>query len=106
MSKKAIKRVGEKLKELKVHRMVHLHVREIAEILTPIVRGWINYYRGFNDTGLKRAMRRVNLKLITWVINKYRRFRRKPRKLAWNWLQDRYKRTPDLFAHWQLGFHP
>lgn len=106
MSKKAIKRVGERLKELKVHRMVHLHVREIAEILAPIVRGWINYYRGFNVTGLKRAMRRVNLKLITWVINKYRRFRRKPRKLAWNWLQDRYKRTPDLFVHWQLGFHP
>lgn len=106
MSRKAIKRVGERLKELKIHRKVHTHIREIAEILNPIVRGWINYYRHFNVTGLKRAMRRVNLKLITWVINKYRRFRRKPRKLAWNWLKDRYKRTPDLLVHWQFGFHP
>ncbi len=106
MSRKAIKRVGERLKELKIHRMVYTHVREIAEILNPIVRGWINYYRHFNVTGLKRAMSRVNLKLITWVINKYRRFRRKPRRLAWNWLRDRFKRTPDLFVHWQFGFHP
>lgn len=106
MSRKAIKRVGERLKELKIHRKVYTHIREIAEILNPIVRGWINYYRHFNVTGLKRAMRRVNLKLITWVINKYRRFRRKPRKLAWNWLKDRCKRTPDLFVHWQFGFQP
>jgi RNA-directed DNA polymerase len=106
MSHKAIKRVGERLKELKIHRMVHKHIREIAEILAPVVRGWVNYYSHFNKTGLKRAMRRVNLKLITWVINKYRRFRRKPRKLAWNWLRDVYKQTPDLFPHWKHGYRP
>ena len=71
MGRKAIKRVGEKLKELKIYRMVHKHIRDVAEILAPVVRGWINYYNGFNVSGLKRAMRRVNLKLITWVINKF-----------------------------------
>jgi len=106
MSRKAIKRVGERLKELKIHRMVYTHVREIAEILNPIIRGWINYYKQFNVTGLKRAMRMVNLRLIKWVINKYRRFRRKPRKLAWNWLRDVYKQTPNMFPHWQHGFQP
>jgi group II intron reverse transcriptase/maturase len=106
MSKKAIKRVGERLRELKIHRMVHLHIREVAKIVAPYIRGWINYYRHFNVTGLKRAMRMVNLRLITWVINKYRRFRRKPRKLAWNWLRDVYKNIPDMFVHWKHGFHP
>lgn len=106
MSRKSIQRVGERLRELKIHRMVHLHVREIAEILAPIVRGWINYYKGFNKTGLQRAMQMINLRLLRWVINKYRRFRRKPRKLAWNWLRDKYRCTPDLFVHWQFGFTP
>lgn len=36
MSRKSIQRVGERLKELKIHRMVHLHVREIVDILAPI----------------------------------------------------------------------
>lgn len=106
MSRKSIQRVGKRLLELKIHRMVHLHIRKIAEILAPIVRGWINYYKGFNQTGLQRAMRMINLRLLTWVINKYRRYRRKPRKLAWNWLRDKYRCTPDLFVHWQFGFKP
>jgi RNA-directed DNA polymerase len=106
MGRKPIKRVGEQLRKLKVSRRVHTSLREIAEILNPKIRGWINYYRHFNKTGLKRAMRMVNLRLIKWVINKYRRFRHKPRKLAWNWLRDVCKQTPNLFPHWQHGFQP
>jgi len=106
MSRKAIKRVGEQLIEMRIKRMVHMTMRKIAEILNPKIRGWINYYKHFNVTGLKRAMRMVNLRLIKWVINKYRRFRRKPRKLAWNWLRDVYKQTPNMFPHWQHGFQP
>lgn len=106
MSRKAIKRVGENLIEMKIKRMVHMTIHKIAEILNPKIRGWINYYKHFNVTGLKRAMRMVNLRLVKWVVNKYRRFRRKPRKLAWNWLRDVYKQIPNLFPHWQYGFQP
>ena len=106
MSKKAIKRVGERLRELKIHRMVHFNIQKLSEILAPYLRGWINYFGHFNVTGLKRAMRLLNLRLIKWVINKYRRYRRKPRKLAWNWLGNIYKCYPNLFVHWAYGFHP
>ena len=106
MSRKSIKRVGGKLKELKLSRMVHLNIQKIAEIIAPKLRGWINYFAHFNKTGLKRAMRLLNLRLIRWVINKYRRYRRKPRKLAWNWLVHIYKCYPNLFVHWKYGFHP
>ena len=106
MSRKSIKRVGDKLKELKLSRMVHLNIQKIAEIIAPKLRGWINYFGHFNKTGLKRAMRLLNLRLIRWVINKYRRYRRKPRKFAWNWLGHIYKCYPNLFVHWKYGFHP
>ena len=106
MSKKAIKRVGERIRELKIHRMVHFNIQKLSEILAPYLRGWINYYGHFNRTGLQKAMRLLNLRLIKWVINKYRRYRRNPRKLAWNWLTNIYKCFPNLFVHWTYGFHP
>lgn len=106
MRSKAIKRVGDKLKELKVHRLVHLNIQQIADRIAPQLRGWLHYYGRFNKTGLKRAMRLVNLRLIKWVINKYRRYRRKPRILAWRWLQDVYSKYPNMFEHWKYGFHP
>jgi group II intron reverse transcriptase/maturase len=106
MSKKAIKRVGERLRELKIHRMVHLNIQKISEILAPYLRGWIQYFGRFNRTGLKIAMRLLNLRLIKWTINKYRRYRRKPSILAWRWLQNIYNCYPNLFEHWKYGFHP
>ena len=74
--------------------------------ISPKLRGIIQYYGHFNKTGLKRAMRLVNLRLIKWVINKYRRYRRKPRILAWRWLQNIYKCYPNLFVHWEYGYRP
>jgi hypothetical protein len=92
--------------QLKINRMVHINIQKIAEILAPKLRGIIQYYGHFNKTGLKRAMRLVNLRLIKWVINKYRRYRRKPRILAWRWLQNIYKCYPNLFVHWEYGYRP
>jgi group II intron reverse transcriptase/maturase len=106
MRQKAISRTGEMLKHLKINRMVHINIQKIAEILAPKLRGIIQYYGHFNKTGLKRAMRLVNLRLIKWVINKYRRYRRKPRILAWRWLQNIYKCYPNLFVHWEYGYRP
>lgn len=105
MSRKPIKREGEKLKELKLSRMVHLNIQKIAEIIAPKLRGGIHYFAHFNKTGLKRAMCLLNLRLIRWVINKNRRYRRKPRKLAWNWRVHLYKCYPNLLVHWKCGFH-
>jgi group II intron reverse transcriptase/maturase len=106
MRNKAIQRTGEMLRDLKISRMVHLRIQDLAEILAPKIRGRINYFGHFNKTGLKRAMRLINLRLIKWVINKYRRYRRKPRILAWRWLQDIYSKYPNLFEHWKYGYRP
>jgi group II intron reverse transcriptase/maturase len=106
MRSKAIQRTGEMLRELKISRMVHLRIQDLAVILAPKIRGRINYFGHFNKTGLKRAMRQINLRLIKWVINKYRRYRRKPRILAWRWLQDIYSKYPNLFEHWKYGYRP
>jgi RNA-directed DNA polymerase len=106
MSAKALKKVVEKLRDLKLHRMVHLRINEMAPILAPLLRGWIHYFGKFNKRGIKCAMRLLNMRLLKWVINKYRRFRRKPRKLAWDWLQKVCRDFPNLFEHWKHGFQP
>ena len=52
--------------------MVHKHIRDISRNACSCCTGaGLTTINGFNVSGLKRAMRRVNLKLITWVINKY-----------------------------------
>jgi RNA-directed DNA polymerase len=106
MSQKAINRVVDELGKLRLHRKVHLHIADLANLVRAKVSGWIRYFGKVNKTGLKRAMRHLNLRLIKWVINKYRRFRRKPRVLAWNWLRGVYQHFPNLFTHWQYGFRP
>lgn len=106
MSAKAQSRIAEKLRELKLHRLVHLRINELAHLLAPQLRGWMQYFSLFNKRGLKSAMRLLNLRLLKWVINKYRRFRRKPRKLAWGWLQRVHRDFPNLFVHWSYGFAP
>lgn len=106
MSRKSQKRVGEVLKELKLHRMVHLRITDLAEIVAPKLRGWIHYFSRFNKGGLASAMRLLNLRLVKWVKNKYRRFRGKPRSLAWDWLRRVYRGFPNLFVHWSYGFRP
>jgi len=106
MSNKAVKRVSDRLKELKVHRWVGMNIRQVSEKLAPQIRGWLHYFGRFNKTGLKRAMRLLHFRLLKWVINKYRRFRRKPRILAWNWLRKVCQDYPLLFEHWKYGFHP
>ena len=64
MSKTAYKLVGEVLRELKLHHMVHLRIQDLAHIVAPKLRGWINYYGRFSKVGLKRAMRFLNMRLL------------------------------------------
>ncbi len=106
ISRRNQKRINQILFKLKLHRMVHLRLSDLASIIADRLRGWIYYYGKVRMSELHYVFRFLNMRLAKWVRNKYRRFRRKHWFFAYKWLQETAKHYPNLFVHWQYGFKP
>lgn len=100
------KRIGQTLYKMKIHRMVQFSLQDIANMLEPKIRGWINYYGKFRFSEMRKVFRVLNYRLMLWVRNKYRRFRKKIKTHAFRWLSNIAKKFPNLFWHWKYGFLP
>jgi group II intron reverse transcriptase/maturase len=74
---------------------------DLARMVNPYIRGWINYYSHFYKSALYNSLRRIDFHLRKWVRRKYKRFRQTP-KGAREWLARVIRLSPALFAHWQL----
>jgi len=106
ISQRNISRITEELYKLKIHRWVHFPISKIAVLLNPKIRGWINYYSKFRKSELRKLFRAVNLRLMKWVRNKYRKFRRRHWYIAYKFLKGISRDYPNLFEHWKFGFLP
>jgi RNA-directed DNA polymerase len=105
ISKKAKKRIHEKMRGWNLNRRVQIKLSDIAAGINAEVRGWINYYGKFYSSSLKSFLQEINLKLARWAERKYKRFRRNPNK-AYKWLVKVASENPRLFYHWQYGAKP
>ena len=65
----------------------------------------INYYGKFRKARLKYFLHNLNVRLLKWIRNKYKRFRNRI-KAAKRWLRNVCKINPYLFAHWSFGVRP
>lgn len=100
VSKRAGKSFREKIKALKLHHKVGKTLEEIAEILNPYVRGWVNYFGRFCPSAAKGTFLCIEERILRWARRKYktlRGHRAKSRK----WLEGIRKQHPDLFVHWK-----
>ncbi|WP_316932843.1 group II intron maturase-specific domain-containing protein, partial [Alkaliflexus imshenetskii] len=70
-------------------------------LLEPKIRGWINYYGKFRFSEMRKVFRVLNFRLMMWVRNKYRRFRKKIKTHAFRWLCNVARQYPNTFVHWQ-----
>lgn len=102
VSKKSEQTLKDKVKALGIHRRTASKIEMIAEVLNPILRGWMNYFGKFNRSAMKRALDCVQKRLIKWAMCKYKNFRGHRRK-AEDWLKQVRKREPKMFAHWALS---
>jgi RNA-directed DNA polymerase len=104
VSKQALKRMGETVRAWHLHRRTGMSPNEVARMINPIVRGWMQYYGAFYPTALRPFLRRINAYLIRYTRNKYEHLRpwRKARASWWNVT----KLAPRLFYHWQLERAP
>lgn len=105
VSGKAIKAMTQTIKQWKIHRMTDKELEDIARIINPVVRGWINYYGRFYKTAMNQIIWRINWRLRRWVANKYKRVKSSQRR-AQNWLRKITESKPKLFVHWQHGITP
>jgi group II intron reverse transcriptase/maturase len=80
-------------------------LEDLAKLMNPRVRGWMNYYGRFYRSKCVQVLRYLNEKLVAWARQKYKRFRRRERA-ATHWLGRIAKRDPHMLVLWQLGVTP
>jgi len=102
ISNKAKKSICDAMRQWKMHRQTDKSLDELARVVNPVLRGWINYYGSFYKSALYRVFQQLNNLLVRWASRKYKRLRRNNHR-ARQWLQGVFHRQPKLFAHWQLS---
>ncbi|MCJ7797816.1 MAG: group II intron reverse transcriptase/maturase [Thermoleophilia bacterium] len=80
-------------------------LEDLARLVNPSVRGWMNYYGRFYRSKCVQVLRHLNEALAAWARRKYRRFHRRERA-SMHWLGGIAQRDPNLFVLWQLGVRP
>ena len=106
ISQKNIARITDEIFKRKIHRWVHFPLSKIAELINSQIRGWINYYSRFRKSEMRKLFRVINMRLVKWVRNKYRKFRRRHWYNAYKYLKGIANCYPNMFVHWQHGFMP
>jgi RNA-directed DNA polymerase len=80
-------------------------LEDIAGLVNPSVRGWVNYYGRFYRSALTPVLRHLEGALVRWACRKFKRLRRHY-TLAAHWLGRLSRRDPELLVHWQIGIRP
>ncbi len=80
-------------------------LEDLAQLVNPVVRGWMNYYGRFYRSKCVQVLRHLNEALAAWVRRRYRKFRRRERASMY-WLGRVARRGRTLFAHWAIGVVP
>ena len=82
VSGKAQTAMRQRLHDLHLVRRTDLAIEEIAQMINPILRGWIQYYGRFHRSAMRKVLDPLNWTLVRWVRRKYKRFRYHPREAA------------------------
>lgn len=105
VSRKSGKSFRNKIKGLEIHRMTGREIEDIAKLLNPIIRGWLNYFTAYCKSEVGYSMKCVNNRLRIWAGRKYKVLNGHTTK-TWRWLQSKAESNSTLFAHWKMGWKP
>jgi RNA-directed DNA polymerase len=104
ISKEALKRLSRTVRRWQLHRRTELSFAELAEMINPVVRGWMQYHGAFYRSALSMLLARINTYLVRWTRKKYRRLRaHRKARAAWERVTAQF---PGYFAHWAWVRHP
>jgi len=102
ISPRSAQRIRQTIRRWRLYVRTPMSLQEIACMVNPIIRGWINYYSAYQRSSLTPVLRYINLALVKWVKWKYKK-KGQYTKRARRWLGQVASHQPKLFAHWQLG---
>ena len=97
--KKIVKEVNEKERRINSCKSIG----EVAEILNPSIRGWLNYYGHIGKRNMSKVFIVINLRIVRWLKKKYKRLKKSWKK-SFNLLGKIRQTNPTLFSHWVVGF--
>jgi len=104
VSEKAKKKIREEIRNWKLPNRIGMNIEQIAKMINPQVRGWINYYGKFYKSALYSLMEHIEYKLCLWARKKYKRFKRS-REKARDWLKRiRQGENKPKIVHWEFIF--
>lgn len=98
---KSKKAIFSEIRQRCLHKRSDLSVKELANILNPVVRGWIEYYGAFFQSELLFLVHHLDKLIYRWVIRKYKKQGGNFRK-ADIWVERIKSAKPNYFAHWSL----
>ena len=75
ISRKAMQSIQETIRSWGLSKLSPLTMEAIAGKINATVRGWIDYYGAFYQSGLRRPLGHIDYHLIKWIMRKYKRFR-------------------------------
>jgi group II intron reverse transcriptase/maturase len=103
ISTDALNKISAEVKEWQLHRKVNHTFQELADMINPIVIGWMRYYGRFYPSAMYLLLERINAYLVRWTRKKYKHLastRKARRKLI-----EITQRRPRMFAHWAWAWH-
>ena len=103
MSRKSKGRITQELRKLDFHNKTQRGIQDLATLLNPKIRGWIQYYGKISRRSLRPVFYYLHHRLIRWILNKYKSFKGSKVK-AIAWLRRVTQSYPNLFYHWELGY--
>ncbi len=103
MSRKSKVRITGELRELAFHNKTQRGIQDLAKLLNPKIRGWIQYYGKISRRSLQPVFYYLHNRMIRWILNKYKRFKGSKVKAA-KWLRQVTIGYPNLFYHWEMGY--
>lgn len=101
ISCKAKKKIFAEIRTWRLHSRTGLQLKDLAKMINPVVRGWIEYYGAFFRSELIFLVHHLEDKLCRWIMRKYKE-RGANYKKAREWLRRAKLSNPRYFAHWSL----
>ena len=105
VSNKAAKELRTVMRRWALHRRSNDSLEELACVVNPVVRGWLNYFGTFNKSATHSTLNHLNWILARWAMNRFKRFKRSRRRATY-WLGRVALTEPNLFVHWKIGVRP
>ena len=98
---KSKKAIFSEIRQWCLHRRSDLSVKELANKINPVIRGWIKYYGAFFQSELIFLVHHLDKLIHRWVIKKYKKHGSNFKK-AEKWVKRLKHNAPNYFVHWNL----